>query len=129
MGAESGGKLKQRNPGLKSSWSIRRRFMFVVSAFCMWTIAYVLYKGLDSGPADTAVTMAFVALISIVGSYVFGATWEDVSIARLDQDGQHSGYPGSPDGGPAYGRRRHGGPAANMPAPGPGASTPIEDMP
>lgn len=74
---------KQRNPGVQSSWRIRRRFMFAVTAFCMWVIAYALWKGLTAGPADTAVTMAFLALIGIIGSYVFGATWEDVSIAKI----------------------------------------------
>ena len=42
---------KQRNPGGQSSWRIRRRFMFAVTAFCMWVIAYVLWKGLTTGPA------------------------------------------------------------------------------
>ncbi len=74
---------KQRNPGQQSSWQMRRRFMFSVSAFCMWSIAYVLWKGLETGPADTAVTMAFFTLIGILGSYVFGATWEDVSMAKI----------------------------------------------
>ena len=102
---------KLRNPIPASSWKIRRRFMFAVAAFCMWTIAYILWKGLATGPADTAVTMAFLTLIGIVGSYVFGATWEDVSIAK------------------------NKGPAAmaaarpSKPAPGPGASAKIEDEP
>ena len=100
---------KQRNPGGQSSWRIRRRFMFAVTAFCMWAIAYVLWKGLTTGPADTAVTMAFLTLIGIVGSYVFGATWEDVSIAKIK--GQASVA------------------RAQKPAPGPGASTKIEDAP
>lgn len=72
-----------RNPTQKSSWMVRRRFMFIVSAFCMATVTYVLYHDLSSGPADTAVTMSFITLLGIVGSYVFGATWEDVSIAKI----------------------------------------------
>lgn len=99
---------KDRNPG-QSSWRIRRRFMFAVSAFCMWTVAYVLWRGLSSGPADTAVTMAFLTLLGIVGSYVFGATWEDISMTKIK--------------GPAAVAR------AQKPAPGPGASTKIEDAP
>lgn len=71
-----------RNPST-SSWQIRRRFMFAVSAFCMGTIAYVLWKDLTSAPAETAVNMAFVTLLGIVGSYVFGATWEDVSSTKI----------------------------------------------
>lgn len=99
---------KDRNPG-QSSWRIRRRFMFAVSAFCMWTVAYVLWRDLSSGPADTAVTMAFLTLLGIVGSYVFGATWEDISMTKIK--------------GPAAVAR------AQKPAPGPGASTKIEDAP
>lgn len=92
-----------------SSWAIRRRFMFAVVAFCMATVAYVLWKDLSSGPADTAVTMAFLTLLGIVGSYVFGATWEDISMTKIR--------------GPAAAAR------APKPAPGPGASTNIEDAP
>lgn len=77
---------KCRNPG-GSSWKVRRRMMFVVVAFCMWVIGYVLVKNLTSGPADTALTMAFLTIISIVGSYVFGATWEDLSLTKFKSKG------------------------------------------
>ncbi len=73
---------KPRNPD-QSSWKIRRRFMFSVSAFCAWVIVYCLVQDKTSGVADTAVTMAFMTLISILGAYVFGATWEDASIRKL----------------------------------------------
>lgn len=99
----------ERNPG-QSSWRIRRRFMFAVSAFCMWVVAYVLWKDLTSGPADTAVTMAFLTLLGIVGSYVFGATWEDISMTKIK--------------GPAAVAAR-----APRPAPGAGASAKVEDQP
>jgi len=67
-------KFLPRPPG---SWVMRRRLMWAVVVFCMLTIAWVLYKDMTSGPADTTVTMGFVTLISIVGSYVFGAAWDD----------------------------------------------------
>lgn len=105
--------MSDRNIDWKSSWRIRRWFMFGVSAFCMWTVAYVLYKDLDSGPADTAVTMSFLTLLGIVGSYVFGATWEDVSLAKIK--------------GPAGARSQRL--ATDKPAPGPGASASMEDVP
>jgi hypothetical protein len=73
---------KSRNPG-GSSWKMRRRMMFAVVFFCMWVIGYVIVKDRTSGPADTALTMAFLTLISIVGSYVFGATWEDLSLNKF----------------------------------------------
>lgn len=61
------------------SWRIRRRFMFAVSAFCMLIIGYIIFRGIDTETAQTAINMAFLCLISILGSYVFGATWEDIS--------------------------------------------------
>lgn len=121
--------MNDRNIDWKSSWRIRRWFMFGVSAFCMWTVAYVLYRDLDSGPADTAVTMAFLTLLGIVGSYVFGATWEDVSKAKLLGASKRSGGTVSPyyDSG-AY---EPAGPVARQPqpVPGPGAHAKMEDMP
>lgn len=58
---------------------MRRRFMFTVSGFCMYVILHVLVRGIDTKPAEAAITMAFATLISITGCYVFGATWEDIS--------------------------------------------------
>ncbi len=58
--------------------------MFVVTAFCMLSIAYVLVSGATGAPAEAAVTMAFVTLMSTVGSYVFGAVWHDTSIGGKD---------------------------------------------
>lgn len=59
------------------SWTRRRRFMYAVVAFCMAAVAWVLGTGAESGPAETAVTMAFVTITGTLGSYVFGSTWED----------------------------------------------------
>jgi hypothetical protein len=53
--------------------------MLFVSLYCMVVIAYCIYRGDDTRVAETAVEMSFIALISIVGSYVFGATWQDIS--------------------------------------------------
>lgn len=72
----------QRNPD-KSSWRVRRAFMFLVAGFCMYVIIYILREKLNTAPADTAMMMSFITLISIVGYYVAGATWEDVNIAKL----------------------------------------------
>ena len=59
------------------TWTRRRRFMYVVSAFCMLVIAFVIGTGMVTSAAEVAVTMGFLALISITGSYVFGAVWDD----------------------------------------------------
>ena len=69
------------HPG--TSWVLRRRFMWVVSGFCMAVITYILMKGLDTAPADTAMVFAFLTLLGIVGSYVFGATWDDQNLMKF----------------------------------------------
>lgn len=60
------------------SWKRRRRFMFVVAAFCAVTVAYVLLADKQGSVAETSVTMSFLTLMGITGSYVFGAVWQDV---------------------------------------------------
>lgn len=72
--------------GNKSSWRVRRRFMLVISAFCMFIIFYILYKEINTTPAEAAMTMAFMCLISIISSYVFGATWEDITTRKTNAD-------------------------------------------
>lgn len=59
------------------SWKIRRRLMFSVMGFCAFAIVWVLYAGVDSVVAQTTVTMSFATIISITGSYIFGAVWDD----------------------------------------------------
>lgn len=60
-------------------WAKRRRFMYVVSAFLMIVVGYALIRDLESAVAEAAVTMSIIGLLGIVGSYVFGAAWQDVS--------------------------------------------------
>ncbi len=59
-------------------WRARRSFLFAVNALCFVVIFYALFKGLDTRTSETAVSMAFTTIIASVGSYVFGATWEDI---------------------------------------------------
>lgn len=72
--------VSEINGTAKPQWARRRAFMFTIAAFCMGAIAYVLFKGLDTKPAEAAVTGGFLALLGMVGSYVFGATWEDINL-------------------------------------------------
>lgn len=65
------------------SWARRRRFLYIVVAFCMVCVAYVLWRDLTSSVAETAITMAFICITSSVGGYVFGATWEDVQTRKV----------------------------------------------
>lgn len=64
---------------MKTSWKFRRRTMFVCLAFFMAVVSYVLITELDTNPAETAVLVSLGGIVSIVGSYVFGAVWDDKS--------------------------------------------------
>ena len=65
------------------SWTKRRRFMYAVAVFCMGVISYILLKDLTSSVAETAVVFAFGTLFGILGSYVFGATWQDITHMKV----------------------------------------------
>ena len=61
------------------SWRFRRLFLWVVNAFSAFVVIYILAKELDTRPADTAMMMAFLVILGSVGSYVFGAVWDDAN--------------------------------------------------
>jgi cation transport ATPase len=65
-----------------NSWRNRRRFMWVVIIFCMSCVAWVLWKELTSSIADTVVSMAFAVIMGTMGSYVFGAVWDDSNVRK-----------------------------------------------
>mgnify|MGYP000474489200 CR=1 FL=1 len=53
-----------------------------IVAFCFAVVGYILWRELESKVAETAVTMAFFLLGSVSGSYIFGATWQDISLGK-----------------------------------------------
>lgn len=68
-----------------TKWVIRRTFMFVVCFFCMLVVGWLAYGAVMFDTSNVLATSlgitSLVAIITCVGSYVFGAAWED--IARL----------------------------------------------
>jgi len=66
----------------RDHWKVRRKVLFATILFSMLVIAYVLVaRGAEDRVAETALTMAFLTIVSCVGSYVFGAAWEDIAVA------------------------------------------------
>lgn len=51
--------------------------MFSVVAFSMACICWALYKDTDTAVMQAAVSASFGTISMVVGSYVFGAVWED----------------------------------------------------
>ena len=83
------------------NWKMRRRTVIVSLLFCAWAIAYTMLKTYgvkgceDSRVAETVITMAFGAAVPIIGSYVFGATWDDKNKlqAKAETDASDSDLP------------------------------------
>lgn len=67
------------NPG----WKMRRRTVFASLVFCAWAVAYSMHKTYgvdgcqDSRVAETVISSAFLLAGGVIGSYVFGAVWDD----------------------------------------------------
>ena len=72
-----------------ASWRIRRRIVGLTLAFCAAVVGYSVSVGGDSRVLETAVLGAFALSGAVIGSYVFGAVWEDNTAARLRKDEPH----------------------------------------
>lgn len=67
-------------------WTIRRRVIFGALAFCAWASAHAVLAGPDLAAAVLPHTAVLAG--AVIGSYVFGAAWEDIaSKARLPDEG------------------------------------------
>jgi hypothetical protein len=68
---------RERN-GDKPQWYVRRRIITSVLIFDALVIAYSLYTtDIDAEVAKTAISAAFTSGSMVIGSYVFGAVWND----------------------------------------------------
>jgi len=74
------GKSVARNFG--GSWGHRRRIIYGTLVFCAFCILYLMFKGKDSSELhNTIASTAFLLAGGVIGSYVFGAVWEDKGLA------------------------------------------------
>lgn len=74
-------------PHVAGSWKLRRRVIFGSLAFCAVGISAVLASPGDAvtAPIRGQIALALIgAALGIIGSYVFGAVWDD-SNARKDK--------------------------------------------
>lgn len=83
---------------MRPSWKIRRRLVIMTLIFCAGCIVYLLGWGQDTKVNETIALGVIGAAISTLGSYVFGAVWDDRNVmSTLGKDaygGQYpSGYP------------------------------------
>lgn len=66
----------QRNQG-KSSWHFRRRVVVATLLYCAAMVAYITFKNSETRLAEAVATSLILLAGSVIGSYVFGAVWDD----------------------------------------------------
>lgn len=61
----------------RSSWKIRRRIIIAVLLWCGAMVTYLSILGRPIQLSETAVNGLLLLMASVIGSYVFGAVWDD----------------------------------------------------
>jgi hypothetical protein len=61
----------------RSSWTMRRRIIIIVLVWCGAMVTYLSILGRPIQLSETAVNGLLLLMASVIGSYVFGAVWDD----------------------------------------------------
>jgi peptidoglycan/LPS O-acetylase OafA/YrhL len=67
----------------KDNWKIRRRVVFGALGYIAIMLAYIVLIGTDSALFGQVAVGLIGAAVAIIGSYVFGAVWDDNGKRRL----------------------------------------------
>lgn len=59
-------------------WAARRRIIHATLIFCAAVVTYCLYQNTGTRTEETGLQFAFTLAGAVIGSYIFGATWEDI---------------------------------------------------
>lgn len=62
---------------LTDNWRIRRRVMFAALLFIAINVQYLIVLGKPDGLRENIAVALIAAGVGIIGSYVFGAVWDD----------------------------------------------------
>lgn len=62
----------------RPSWRIRRRVIFATLAFCAFWLGWIIVGAAPDSRLHETIALGLLGLAaSVIGSYVFGAAWED----------------------------------------------------
>lgn len=67
---------------IETSWIWRRTTVFGTLGFCAWAVGYLTIWGADTALAREIATSLILLAGTVIGSYVFGATWDDLNRMR-----------------------------------------------
>lgn len=74
-------------------WKNRRRTIFGTLFFCAGCILYIMITGEDTRINETIVWGCFGLMMSVIGFYVGGAAWEDISLYKTNHSSQQQSAP------------------------------------
>lgn len=87
---------------MRPSWKVRRRIVIAALGFCAGCIVYLMIYGqADSRLHETIAYGLFGTAISVIGSYVFGAAWDDKNVMKTLGRDAYRDRPGAPEGWPS----------------------------
>jgi hypothetical protein len=66
-----------RRAPLDRSWRIRRAIIIGTILWCVGMVTYLSVWGRDTSLSETTVNGCLLLMASVIGSYVFGAVWDD----------------------------------------------------
>ena len=67
----------------KPSWAIRRRIIIGTLIFCALEVIYLTLYAEDTDLASTLANGILILAGSVIGSYVFGAVWDDRNVMAM----------------------------------------------
>lgn len=63
-------------------WKVRRRIVVAALIFCAFCVLWILFRGTDRSVEEVIVMCSFGLAGAVIGSYVFGAVWDDQNVLR-----------------------------------------------
>ena len=64
------------------NWKYRRRYLMVVTGFTMLLMGFSVIFRSEHPVSETVVSMGFIGLMGYVGTYVFGAVWDQANTRK-----------------------------------------------
>ncbi|WP_439604162.1 hypothetical protein [Shinella sp.] len=83
----------------KPSWRIRRRIIVGTLVYCAAMILYLAVWGKSTSLEEAIATGLILLAGSVIGSYVFGAVWDDRNVMKAREQSEHAPPADFPPGG------------------------------
>lgn len=71
----------------RPSWKVRRRIIHTTLLFCAFCVLWIMFKGDERSVHEVIVMSSFGLALSVIGSYIFGAVWDDKNVMQHGRDG------------------------------------------